>query len=132
MKEFSELKLPDNVKYAENHEWVRPADGKARIGISDYAQDQLGDIVYVELPDIGSTFKKGEAFGTVESVKAVSDLYMPVGGAILSTNTALEESPELVNSEPYDEGWMIEIELTDDIQPDGLMSRDAYIELLKG
>ena len=132
MKEISELKLPENIKYAEDHEWVRPADGKARIGISDYAQDQLGDIVYVELPDIGSTFKKGEAFGTVESVKAVSDLYMPVGGEILSTNTALEESPEWVNGEPYDEGWMIEIKLAAVTEPDSLMSRDAYIELLKG
>ncbi|MDP6394648.1 MAG: glycine cleavage system protein GcvH [Desulfobacterales bacterium] len=132
MKEISELKLPENVKYTEDHEWVRPADGKARIGISDYAQDQLGDIVYVELPDIGSTFKKGEAFGTVESVKAVSDLYMPVGGEILSTNTALEESPEWVNGEPYDEGWMIEIKLAAVTEPDSLMSRDAYIELLKG
>jgi len=132
MKEISELKLPDDIKYAKDHEWVRPADGKAHIGISDYAQDQLGDIVYVELPDIGSTLKKGEAFGTVESVKAVSDLYMPVGGEILSTNAALEESPELVNSEPYDEGWMIEVKMTDLTEPDSLMSRDAYIELLKG
>lgn len=132
MKEISELKLPDNVKYSEDHEWIRPADGKALIGISDYAQEQLGDIVYVELPDIGSTFKKGEAFGIVESVKAVSDLYMPVGGEILSSNTALEDSPELVSSKPYDEGWMIEIKLTDVTEPDSLMSRDAYIELLKG
>jgi len=131
MKEISELKLPDNIKYAKDHEWLRPADGKAQIGISDYAQDQLGDIVFVELPDIGSTLKKGDAFGTVESVKAVSDLYMPVGGEILSINTALEESPELVNSEPYDEGWMIEVQMADITEPDSLMSRDAYIAFLK-
>lgn len=132
MKEISELKLPDNIKYAKDHEWLRTTDGKARVGISDYAQDQLGDIVYVELPDIGSTLKKGEAFGTVESVKAVSDLFMPVEGEILSINAALEEAPELVNNEPYDEGWMIEVKMADITETDSLMDRDSYIEFLKG
>lgn len=132
MKEISELKLPDNIKYAKDHEWLRTTDGKARVGISDYAQDQLGDIVYVELPDIGSTLKKGEAFGTVESVKAVSDLFMPVEGEILSINAALEEAPESVNNEPYDEGWMIEVKMADITETDSLMDRDSYIEFLKG
>jgi glycine cleavage system H protein len=109
LKEISELNLPDDVRYAEDHEWARPEGDKAKIGINDYAQDQLGDIVFVELPQVGDTFKKDEEFGTVESVKAVSELYMPVGGEILAVNTVLEESPELVNESPYKDGWMLEV-----------------------
>ena len=107
MKEISELSLPDDLRYAEDHEWVRPEGEEVTIGINDYAEDQLGDIVFVELPQVGDTFEKGDEFGTVESVKAVAELYMPIGGEILKINTALEDSPELVNKNPYNDGWMM-------------------------
>ncbi len=132
MKEIDELNLPDDVRYAEDHEWIRSEGDKVRIGISDYAQDQLGDIVFVELPQSGDTFEKGEEFGTVESVKAVSELYMPIGGEILSVNTALEESPDLVNQSPYNDGWMIEVKPSDSAELEALITRDAYLEMLKG
>lgn len=132
MKEIGELQLPDDVRYAEDHEWARSEGENTRIGISDYAQDQLGDIVYVELPRVGDTFDKGEEFGTVESVKAVAELYMPIGGEILSVNTALEESPELVNKSPYGDGWLIEVKPADSAELDTLMTRDVYLETLKG
>ncbi|TES93450.1 MAG: glycine cleavage system protein GcvH [Desulfobacteraceae bacterium] len=132
MKEIDELNLPDDVRYAEDHEWIRSEGDKVRIGINDYAQDQLGDIVFVELPQSGDTFEKGEEFGTVESVKAVSELYMPIGGEILSVNTALEESPDLVNQSPYNDGWMIEVKPSDSAELEALITRDAYLEMLKG
>jgi len=132
MKEIDELNLPDDVRYAEDHEWIRSEGDKVRIGISDYAQDQLGDIVFVELPQSGDTFEKGEEFGTVESVKAVSELYMPIGGEILSVNAALEESPDLVNQSPYNDGWMIEVKPSDSAELEALITRDAYLEMLKG
>ncbi|MEE9612499.1 MAG: glycine cleavage system protein GcvH, partial [Desulfatiglandales bacterium] len=105
---------------------------KVRTGLSDYAQDQLGDIVFVELPQVGDTFKKGEEFGTVESVKAVAEMYMPIGGEILAVNTALEDSPELINKNPYEDGWMIELKPDDLTELDTLMTSDAYLEMLKG
>ena len=132
MKEISELHLPDDVRYAQDHEWARPEGEHTWVGISDYAQDQLGDIVYVELPQVGDTFGKGEEFGTVESVKAVAELYMPVGGEILAVNTALEESPELVNKSPYGDGWFIEVKPADSAELDALMTRELYLETLKG
>lgn len=132
MKEISELQLPGDFLYAADHEWAKPEGDKVRVGISDYAQDQLGDIVFVELPQVGSRHTKGEQFGTVESVKAVSELYMPVGGEVLSVNKALEESPEFVNKEPYESGWMIEIKATDPAELKGLLTKDAYMGLLKG
>jgi len=132
MKEISELELPEDVRYAEDHEWARPEGEKIRVGISDYAQDQLGDVVFVELPQEGESFGKGDEFGSVESVKAVSELYMPVGGEILATNKLLEESPELVNKSPYQDGWMIEIKPNNQSELDSLMHRDAYLEMLKG
>ena len=131
MKEISELYLPDDVRYTEDHEWARPGGDNARVGIDDYAQNQLGDIVFVELPQVGDTFKKGQEFGTVESVKAVAELYMPVGGEVLRVNTGLETSPELVNTEPYGEGWMIEVKPTDPNEFGSLMTRDLYVERLK-
>ena len=130
MKELDELNLPDNLRYAEDHEWTRLEGDKVKIGIDDYAQDQLGDIVFVELPEVGATFSKGEEFGTVESVKAVSELFMPIGGEILAINTALEETPEHVNNSPYDEGWMIEIKPSDVAEMDVLMDKEAYIKML--
>jgi len=132
VKEISDLILPDDVRYAEDHEWARPESEKVRVGIDDYAQDQLGDIVFVELPQVGDTLEKDEVFGTVESVKAVSELYMPIGGEILAVNTALEEFPELLNSDPYDDGWMIDVIPSDPDDWDALMTKDAYIEALKG
>jgi glycine cleavage system H protein len=132
MKEVNELQLPDDVRYTEDHEWARTEGEKTKAGISDYAQDQLGDIVYVELPQTGDSFDKGQEFGTVESVKAVAELYMPIGGTILSVNSALEKSPELVNKDPYGDGWMIEIEPSDPAQFDALMKKGVYLETLKG
>lgn len=132
MKELSEINLPDNLKYSEDHEWVKPGDDTIRIGISDYAQDQLGDIVYVDLPQVGDSFDKGEEFGSVESVKAVSELFMPLGGEVLAVNAALEESPDLVNQDPYNKGWMIDIKPGNPSEIDALMGSDAYLEMLKG
>jgi glycine cleavage system H protein len=132
VKDVSELQFPDDFLYAKDHEWAKPEGDKVRVGISDYAQDQLGDIVFVELPQIGSRHAKGEQFGTIESVKAVSELYMPLGGEVLSVNKVLEESPELVNKQPYESGWIIEIKPNDPGELKGLMNRDAYLGLLKG
>ena len=132
MKEMSELQFPEGFLYAKDHEWAKPQGDKVRVGISDYAQDQLGDIVFVELPQIGSRRAKGEQFGTIESVKAVSELYMPLGGEVLSVNKVLEGSPELVNKQPYESGWIIEVKPSDPAELKGLMNRDAYLSLLKG
>jgi len=130
MKEIDELNLPDDLKYAKDHEWVKLEGDKVKIGIDDYAQDQLGDIVFVELPEVGATFSKGEEFGTVESVKAVSELFIPIGGEILAINTSLEETPEHVNNSPYEDGWMIEIKPSDVAEIDALMDKEAYIKML--
>jgi glycine cleavage system H protein len=132
MKDISELVLPDDMRYAKDHEWAKPDGNKVRIGLSDYAQGQLGDIVFVELPQVGSTFKQGETFGTVESVKTVAELFIPIGGTILAINTALEISPELVNKSPYDEGWMIDLEPSESSELESLMTKDVYLEVLKG
>ena len=132
MKELNELSFPDDVRYAESHEWARSEGDRVKVGITDYAQDQLGDIVFVELPEVGETFDKGEEFGTVESVKAVSELYLPVAGEVVAVNSSLEESPEKVNNAPYGDGWMIEVKADNPSELDGLMSKEAYLETLKG
>jgi glycine cleavage system H protein len=132
MKELTDLIFPDDIQYAQSHEWAKTEGNRIKVGITDYAQDQLGDIVFVELPDVGETFEKGAEFGTVESVKAVSELYMPIGGEIVSVNTALEDSPEFVNNLPFSDGWMIEVKPDDRAQLDSLMTKDAYIKTLKG
>jgi glycine cleavage system H protein len=132
MKEITQLNLPEDVLYADDHEWVRKDDGTVKIGISDYAQDQLGDIVYVELPGVGDKFDQKEAFGSVESVKAVSELFMPLGGEVVAVNEGLEASPEWVNTAPYTDGWMVEVKPNDPAELDALMSKDAYVEMLKG
>ena len=132
MKEISELVLPDDRRYAEDHEWVKPEGDTAAIGISDYAQDQLGDVVFVELPQVGSVFDKGAEFGTVESVKAVSELFMPIGGEVTAVNADLEDAPEQVNADPYEGGWMIRVKPTDPAEMDALMDKAAYLEALKG
>ena len=132
MKEIDELNLPEDLIYAEDHEWVQSEGESVKIGISDYAQDQLGDIVFVELPEVGDTFEIGDEFGTVESVKAVSELYIPISGEITALNKSLEDAPELVNTDPYNDGWMIEVKLSNPQELDGLMDRNAYLEILKG
>ena len=132
MKEIHELNLPDNVRYTDDREWTKTEDEKVRIGITDYAQDQLGEIIFVEVPPVGDTFDKGETFGSLESVKAVSDMYIPVGGEILAVNTALEDAPATVNQDPYGGGWIIEIKPNDPSELDQLMDKNAYLEMLKG
>ena len=132
MKEIDELNLPDDLRFAEDHEWVRPGGETAQIGISDYAQDQLGDIVFVEMPAVGDIFEKGAEFGTVESVKAVSELCMPISGEVVSINADLEDAPEKVNQDPYGAGWIVEVRPTAPEQIDELMDKDAYFQMLKG
>ncbi len=132
MKEINELNLPQDVRYTKDHEWARAGGEKVVIGLSDYAQDQLGDIVFVEMPQPGDVFGKGDEFGTVESVKAVAELYMPVGGEILAVNSALEDTPEYVNQAPYTNGWIIEIKPSHPSELDELMNQDEYVSMLKG
>ena len=132
MKDISELYFPENVRYTKDHEWAR-LDGDIVIaGISDYAQDQLGDVVYVELPPIGDRFENGEVFGTVESVKAVSELFMPIAGEVVAINAALSDTPDVVNADPYGAGWMIHIRPSDTASIETLMTREAYLDMLKG
>ena len=126
------MEFPENLRYTKEHEWLRlEADGKeATIGITDFAQRELGDIVYVELQPIGTELAKDEVFGTVEAVKTVSELYMPVSGTIVAINTALQNHPELVNQSPYDEGWMISIVLKDPAELETLLSAEAYAAMV--
>jgi glycine cleavage system H protein len=132
MKELSELTLSEDVHYTKDHEWARRKGEIFQIGITDFAQDQLGDIVFVELPAPGDRFKSGDEFGTVESVKAVSELFMPLSGEVTAINEALEDAPELVNNAPYTDGWMLEIKASDPSEYDQLMDRAAYLAMLKG
>jgi len=132
MKEINELDVPDDLYYTEDHEWVRVKGENVTIGVSDYAQDQLGDIVFVEMPASGDQFKKGDEFGTVESVKAVAELYMPIGGEVIQTNQALEDAPELLNQSPYAEGWIIEIKPDDASQLEAILNKGAYLKMLEG
>ena len=131
MKELNELHLPDDIRYTEEHEWARLSGDTARIGVSDYAQDQLGDIVFVELPAVGDTIARGEVFGTLESVKAVSELYLPLSGEVVAVNTALTDAPELINQDPY-AAWIIEVRPSDAGEYDQLLSAAAYLDLLRG
>ena len=132
MKELDQIELPEDCRYAESHEWAKAEGDQVKVGISDYAQDQLGDIVFVELPEVGESFEKGAEFGTVESVKAVSEIYMPIAGEVAAVNSDLEDAPEKVNNSPYDDGWMIAVKPADAGQIDGLMDNAAYRESLKG
>lgn len=120
------MNFPSDLLYTKEHEWISVAGERAKVGITDYAQGQLGDIVFVEVPEAGRSLKKQETFGVVESVKTVSDIYSPVGGEVLSVNTELEAAPELVNQSPYEKGWMIEIRIGDKGELSGLLSADAY------
>lgn len=132
MKEIDELILPDRLRYSEDHEWAVEEGDLYKIGISDYAQDQLGDVVFVELPAAGAVLEKGQEFGTVESVKAVSELFMPMSGEVMEINSALEDNPELVNEDPYEGGWMIKVKASDSGHFGQLMDRQAYLATLKG
>jgi glycine cleavage system H protein len=117
--------IPD-LRYLDTHEWVRVENGHARIGISDFAQDELGDVVFVELPGEGDELVREESFGVVESIKAVSDIYAPVSGTVTAVNDALADTPELLNEDPYGEGWLVELELADESELDDLLSADGY------
>lgn len=132
MKEIDELDLPDDLRYSNDHEWARMEGEVVRVGITDYAQDRLGDITFVELPEIGDVFEEAQEFGTMESTKAASDMLIPIAGEIAAVNKALEDSPELVNQSPYGDGWIIEIKPADPGDLDSLMSREEYTEMLKG
>ncbi|HET9672365.1 MAG TPA: glycine cleavage system protein GcvH [Actinomycetota bacterium] len=121
------MEFPDDLRYSKEHEWARTeADGRIRVGITDFAQDALGDVVYVDLPEPGTQVGAGQAFGEVESTKSVSDVYAPVSGTIVERNGALEDTPELVNQQPYGDGWLVAIEATDPSELDGLLDDQAY------
>lgn len=131
MKELAEVAIPDGFGYTRDHEWAQAAGDLVRVGITDFAQDQLGDVVYVELPQVGTRYAAGQEFGTVESVKAVSSLYLPLAGAVVEVNGSLEGSPELVNQDPYGEGWMVLVR--PDIPgdwPRDLLSAEQYRQTL--
>lgn len=132
MKDISELNFPENVRYTKDHEWARQEGDIVIAGISDYAQDQLGDVVYVELPPVGDRFENGDVFGTVESVKAVSEMFIPVAGEVVAINAALSDTPDVVNADPYGAGWMIHIKPSDPTSLETLMTREAYLDMLKG
>lgn len=124
------MNFPTNVKYTSEHEWIRLEGEEAYVGITDYAQDQLGDIVFVDVTTEGETLEAGEVFGTIEVVKTVSDLFLPVGGEILEVNPELEEHPELVNQGPYGKGWLVRIRPTDVSEMDKLMDAEAYKQII--
>ncbi len=123
------MATPKELKYSKDHEWVKVDGNIARIGITAFAQSELGDIVFVELPEVDDEIELDESFGNVESVKTVSELYAPLSGKVVAVNEELEDSPELVNESPYEEAWMIEVELSDETQLDNLMDADAYDEM---
>ena len=122
------MNVPGDLQYTKSHEWVRREEGTATVGITDHAQDELGDVVFVELPEHGTSFSAGDSFGTVESVKAVSDLYAPVGGEVVEVNETLNDSPELINEEPYGGGWMIRLRISED---GDLLSAEEYEKLVE-
>ena len=122
------MSVPEELQYTRSHEWVRTEDDTAVIGITDYAQEELGDIVYIELPEHGDNFDAGDSFGTVESVKAVSDLYAPVGGEVVEVNEALNDSPEKINEDPYGEGWIVKIQVSGEAD---LLSASDYEQFLE-
>lgn len=125
------MEFPKDLKYSKEHEWTRIEDSKAIIGITDHAQEELGDVVFVELPEVGSEVEQMGTFGVVESVKAVSDLYSPVTGEVLEINEALKEEPELINSDPYGDGWLIVVKISDEDEIDALLSAEEYEAFIK-
>ena len=124
------MKVPDNLKYTKDHEWIRVDGDNSFVGITDFAQGELGDIVFIEIETEGETLNKEEVFGTIEAVKTVSDLFMPVGGEILDLNSVLEDNPDLVNKDPYGEGWMIKVKISDPSEIDSLLSPEEYKDLI--
>ena len=130
MKELDELLFADDLLYTEDHEWVTTEGETRKVGVTDYAQDQMGDIVFVEMPEVGDTFEKGEEFGTLESVKAVSELYLPVGGEIVAINEALEDNPELINENSY-ENWIVGIKPSNPAELEDLLSASGYRQQLE-
>ena len=124
------MAVPSEFKYSKEHEWVKAEGNTATIGITEYAQGELGDIVFVELPDVDDEINEGDTFGSVESVKTVSELYAPVSGKIVETNDELEDSPEFVNESPYEKAWMVKVELSDESQLDELLSAEQYSEMI--
>ncbi|MFD2867153.1 glycine cleavage system protein H [Kurthia sp. 3B1D] len=124
------MSVPTNLRYTEDHEWVKLEDGKAVIGITEFAQSELGDIVFVELPAVGDEIGAGESFGSVESVKTVSELYLPIAGKILEVNENLEDSPELVNESPYEQAWMVVVEPANEADVESLLTAEQYQEAI--
>ncbi len=124
------MNFPENVKYSSDHEWVRLEGNEAYVGITDFAQDELGEIVYVDVTTEGETLEKGEVFGSIEAVKTVSDLLMPVAGEVLELNAKLDDAPELVNKDPFGEGWIIKVAVSDEAELDSLMTAEAYKEFI--
>jgi len=124
------MEFPEELKYTEEHEWVMVEEDLAVVGITDFAQDALGDVVFVELPEVGAVLEAGKAFGVVESVKAVSDIYAPVSGTVEEVNDDLVDTPEILNTSPYEDGWMIKIKMDDASEVDGLMDADGYQALI--
>ena len=124
--------MDEAIRCTSEHEWVRVEEGLAIVGLTDYAQSELGDIVYVELPEVGARFEKGEVFGTVESVKSVSDVYCPVSGEVKEVNEELEAHPELINQDPYHQGWIIKLDMDDPSEMDDLMTDAEYEEFISG
>ena len=131
MKKIEEIILPEELSYSADHEWVRPEGDLARVGITDYAQDQLGDIVYVELPSVGAHIAQGAIFATVESVKSVSECFLPLSGEIAAVNGPLADNPVLLNQSPYGDGWMIELEHINEDEVKNLLDSAAYDEYIK-
>jgi|TARA_B110000971_G_scaffold158018_1_gene161407 glycine cleavage system H protein len=126
------MNIPSNLKYTKDHEWIQIEGNIATVGITDFAQGELGDIVYVDVDTLDDTIEEGEVFGSVEAVKTVSDLFMPLTGEVIEFNEGLEDDPELVNTDPYNKGWMIKIEFTDHSQIEALLDAAAYESLIKG
>lgn len=126
------MNLPSDLKYTKDHEWIKIEDNIATVGITDFAQSELGDIVYVDVDTLDDSVEEGEVFGSVEAVKTVSDLFMPLTGEVIEFNEELEDEPELVNSDPYGKGWMIKIEISDSSQINDLLDAEAYKELIQG
>ncbi len=124
------MNVPAELKYTKEHEWIRVEGEEAVVGITDYAQSQLGDIVFVECETVGDELEAGDTFGTIEAVKTVSDLYLPVGGEVLEFNGALEDEPELVNKDPYGKGWIVKIKVSNETEIDGLLNAEAYKALI--
>ena len=128
----SETRIPEELKFSEQHEWISLERGVGTLGITDYAQSELGDIVFVELPEVGEVLEKGQSFGTVEAVKTVEDLYCPVSGEVIEVNETLEETAEQVNSDPYSDGWMIKVRIDNAGELEELLSPDGYKEFIEG